>query len=371
MTEIAVTMYTDSYEDYVLSLAPELASRCELTLIQPASWTTPAAGDSAEQRSQGAVRPVSLPRVRDPRRFRAISGVVSSLGRSGADIVHVQQSGDPWFSLAMLAHRPKVPTVVSIHDVTPHPGDGTQIPGGNLMQRAWKHRVARFIVHAPDLVGELSHAWGIDPGRVRVIDHGELGSLYRSRVGVQRPRATREPATVLFYGRRWPYKGLSVLVSALNLMASVTGELRLIVAGQGEPLEPTLAGLSTQVAVERHDKRVDDATTVDLFDRATLVCLPYVEASQSGVAALAIGLGTPVVASNVGGIPRLIRDGREGLLVPPGDPHALATALTTVIDDPTLQASMAAACIDRANGDLSPAAIAQATLAVYREVLGR
>jgi glycosyltransferase involved in cell wall biosynthesis len=246
-----------------------------------------------------------------------------------------------------------------------------QIPGGNLMQRAWKDRVARFIVHAPELVAELEHTWGIDPARVRVVDHGELGSLYRSRVGAERPRAVREPATVLFYGRRWPYKGLSVLVSALNQMASATSGLRLIVAGQGEPLEPTLATLSPQVTVERHDRRVDDTTTVDLFDRATLVCLPYIEASQSGVAALAIGLGTPVVASDVGGIPRLIRHGHEGHLVPPGDPIALAAALTAVIDNPTLQASMSAASLDRATGDLSPAAIADATMAVYREVLGR
>jgi glycosyltransferase involved in cell wall biosynthesis len=368
MTAIAVTMYTDSYDDYVLSLAPTLATRCDLTLVRPTSWTRPVA---APPNASLAIRRVSLPRVRDPRRFRATSGVVRSIGRSGADIFHLQQSGDPWFSLAMLAHRPKVPTVVSIHDVTPHPGDGMQIPGGNLMQRAWKDRVARFIVHAPELVAELEHTWGIDPARVRVVDHGELGSLYRSRVGAERPRAVREPATVLFYGRRWPYKGLSVLVSALNQMASATSGLRLIVAGQGEPLEPTLATLSPQVTVERHDRRVDDATTVDLFDRATLVCLPYIEASQSGVAALAIGLGTPVVASDVGGIPRLIRHGHEGHLVPPGDPIALAAALTAVIDNPTLQASMSEASLDRATGELSPAAIADATMAVYREVLGR
>jgi glycosyltransferase involved in cell wall biosynthesis len=124
------------------------------------------------------------------------------------------------------------------------------------------------------------------------------------------------------------------------------------------------------VTVELIDRYLSTEETLDAFDRATLVCLPYLESSQSGVAAMAVGLSTPAVATAVGGLPDLLRPGREALVVPPGDAAALAAAIDRVLDDGELRARMMASSSARAAGDLSWSSIAAATSAVYRLAIG-
>jgi glycosyltransferase involved in cell wall biosynthesis len=72
---------------------------------------------------------------------------------------------------------------------------------------------------------------------------------------------------------------------------------------------------------------VDDQQAAGMFTLADALVLPYREASGSGVAALALHYHTPVVASRVGGLAESIIEGETGMLVPPGDPAALATAI--------------------------------------------
>ena len=77
-----------------------------------------------------------------------------------------------------------------------------------------------------------------------------------------------------------------------------------------------------------------------LFEEASLVVLPYVEASQSGVVQTAYAFHTPVVASAVGGLPEAVVDGITGRLVPPKDPSALAAAVSELLLNKTLRARM-------------------------------
>jgi starch synthase len=85
----------------------------------------------------------------------------------------------------------------------------------------------------------------------------------------------------------------------------------------------------------------------------------------------AMACGCAVVASAVGGIPEVVADGETGLLVPPGEPEALATAINSVIRDPGLAAALGARGRERAVAEFSWAAVAAQTAQLYAELAGR
>jgi glycosyltransferase involved in cell wall biosynthesis len=108
-----------------------------------------------------------------------------------------------------------------------------------------------------------------------------------------------------------------------------------------------------------------------IFQRASIIALPYLDATQSGVAALAATYGRPVVASRTGGLPEMVREGLSGLLVEPGDPDQLANAIRALVEQPALAANLAAGARQLARTDLSWEAIAERTMAVYLQARGR
>src|SRR5512146_668340 len=83
--------------------------------------------------------------------------------------------------------------------------------------------------------------------------------------------------------------------------------------------------------------RICDEQRAELFRNASVVVLPYIEASQSGVVPLAYQYGKPVVATHVGGLPEAVENGRTGLVVPPRDERALASAILRLLGDAELR----------------------------------
>ena len=109
---------------------------------------------------------------------------------------------------------------------------------------------------------------------------------------------------------------------------------------------------------------VSGAELAGAFEAADLVVLPYRESDQSGVLFTALAFGKPLLLSDVGGFGEI--EGAE--LVPAGDPHALAAALTALLGDPAKLERMAAASRAAADGPLGWDSIAQRTLALYEAV---
>mgnify|MGYP002682685571 CR=1 FL=1 len=105
-----------------------------------------------------------------------------------------------------------------------------------------------------------------------------------------------------------------------------------------------------------------------LLARSSVILLPYLEATQSGVIPLAYGAERPVVATSVGAIPEIVENGRTGLLVPPGDASALAAGTIRLLGDQELAKRVAAAGRKYAEEHLSWEAVAEATVPVYEEI---
>jgi glycosyltransferase involved in cell wall biosynthesis len=153
-------------------------------------------------------------------------------------------------------------------------------------------------------------------------------------------RAVRKRANgsvwVGLLGRIEKYKGLDVFLDALKLVEDLRPDLvsmtRAIIAGQGKFNKSGFGGLAINVTFK--NRFLSDVEFHQLMADLDVLVLPYVEATQSGVAAMALTYGTRIVASDVGGIRCLLEahHAGTGVLIPPRDPKALAAAIIVQVD---------------------------------------
>jgi len=163
--------------------------------------------------------------------------------------------------------------------------------------------------------------------------------------------AGRRPGPVVgLVCRLAPEKGGDVLLRAAALLRPALPGLRVSVVGDG-PVRPTLEALARRLgladAVAFCGFQPDAARLIAGMD---VLAVPSRSDGSPLVVLEALTAGVPVVASAVGGIPDQVRDGREALLVPPGDAVALAAALRAVLTDPARARALGAAGRRRAAG---------------------
>jgi len=139
-----------------------------------------------------------------------------------------------------------------------------------------------------------------------------------------------EGPVLLFFGFVRAYKGLHVLLDA---MPEVLGLMKATLLVAGEFYEDKSSyikktedlGIAGSVVIL--DRYIPNEAVAGYFSAADLLVLPYRSATQSGITQIAYVFDLPVVATNVGGLPEVVKDGETGYLVPPDDPHALAEAI--------------------------------------------
>lgn len=145
----------------------------------------------------------------------------------------------------------------------------------------------------------------------------------------------REPGLVVFSGRCEASKGIFDLLDAAGVLRAQVPGLRIECAGDGDlgKVQRYAASMNLAPRVKMRGWLRKEASE-QLLSRASVFVLPsYAEGLPMSVLE-AMAAGCPVVATRVGGIPDLVTDGVDGLLVPPGDPHALAAALQKILRDP-------------------------------------
>jgi len=314
-----------------------------------AEFVAVAAGPSVRRRTlEGRVR--SLRALGGARRARR------ELRRFDADVVHLQESiGNDLRLIYASGARPRR-FALTIHDPVRHPGDDAS-RSSTLTNRALVRTAGLIFVHGDALrkeLAELAHP----RAPIVVVPHGVDPAAAEPAPLPRRP-------SILFFGRLGYYKGIDVLLDAMAAVWEQQPGATLTIAGAGELADhPALA--DPRVAVRR--EHVPDAELPQLFAAATCVALPYRQASQSGVGALAKRYGRGLVVSAVGGLPELVGDG-SGLAVPAEDPPALARALTEVLGDRGLAERLGRAAHATAVGGADWDSVAALTLAAYEEHL--
>jgi glycosyltransferase involved in cell wall biosynthesis len=154
--------------------------------------------------------------------------------------------------------------------------------------------------------------------------------------------ASKAPLRLLYAGRLAVEKGVVVLLAACQLLRDRGTRYSLELIGDGT-LRPALERRARELGVSDRVRFLGSVPRQQLgahYRRADLVCMPSLDEPFGAVAVEALMAGTPVVASEVGGLPFVVRHGENGLLVPPDEPATLAGALALLDQDRTRLASL-------------------------------
>jgi len=118
-----------------------------------------------------------------------------------------------------------------------------------------------------------------------------------------------------------------------------------------------------------HNYRIPYKEGAEIFQRCSVVALPYIDASQSGVISTAYGFKKPVVVTDVGAIPEIVDDRKTGFIVPPKNSGALADAIVKLLKDEKLRREMGENAYKKLKTDMSWNKIAEKTIKVYKEAM--
>jgi glycosyltransferase involved in cell wall biosynthesis len=225
-------------------------------------------------------------------------------------------------------HRAGALYIPIVHDAAAHPGDLT----------AWANRLISRSVAEADLVITLSEAVARQLLAAHRVAEAKLRTLFLPDLSYVQAVTKRQPQggeakRLLFLGRLMKYKGLSMFLDAVELLLKENIAVSVGVFGEGniDDSLPRLRKLGAEV-VNRWLSSDEIADTLNRFD---VMVLPYLEASQSGVAATAFGAGLPVVATPVGGLVEQVIDGHTGVLAKSCSAMDFALAVRRVVLDAT------------------------------------
>jgi glycosyltransferase involved in cell wall biosynthesis len=339
---------------YGWSMAEALAARCDIAVVYSS------AAENADRWPQLGVPhlavdtfssiPEMLLSLVSVRRFARIRAFARAFE---PDVIYYP-GGHAWKPVLDRILPGSAQTVLTVHDPDLHPGEDSVLH--RLLDR-----VNRLRVHGYVLLNEAARQpfiarHGIDAKRVTVIPHGVFDDLTKIDGSLAdsfdlAPLASLAGAYLLFIGRIRPYKGLEILLRAYR-DASEMRDVPLVIAGSGElsAEERLLLDELEGRPVHLVNRWLDSGEVSALTAAARFVVLPYLSATQSGVIPLASASGVPAIASDSGGIAEQVVDGRTGILVPAGDPRALARALAEAhaMDEESYRA-MSRACADHAS----------------------
>ena len=308
--------------------------------------------------------------------YNPLSWIQEGLFPKG-DVLHAQWWSLPlapiYFCICLIFKLRGKPIVFTVHNVHSHDPSTLFRQVSRLLFRL----ADQFIVHTEQNRIQLTTFYGIAPARISLIPHGSLDFHVRRFVDPESIRQSMglgpQHKVVLLFGAIRRYKGVDTALKAFAQVVSRMPECRLMIAGKlwekWEPYQRLIDDLGVTEQILSFLDYIPSGEVYRYFCAADLVILPYHHFdSQSGVGSTAISFRKPMIVSDVGGLPELVRDRR--FVVPPRDPEALANAIITCFQNPDLLSTMAKDA-DTVAQKLSWPAIARKTCDVYQRVLVR
>lgn len=261
-----------------------------------------------------------------------------------ADLVHLHSFGDAAHVAAMAERACGLPCSLTLHGPPSVWGGDIALKGENArhifaVTRALAEEIAVLCPGRP--VSALS--MGIDIDRFRWVERPD--------------RKAGDPWTLCTIARLHPGKGHVRVLEAVRRLRDEGHDLRYLIAGSGPAegeIREAIGRLRLEDAVQMLGP-LSGEEVAGLMGRCDIKVLAS-DGEAAPVSVMeAMATGLPVICSRIGGTPDMIEDGKQGLLVPPGDTAALVDALRRMIEAPDLAASMRVAARQKAVEDFDSA----------------
>jgi glycosyltransferase involved in cell wall biosynthesis len=291
-------------------------------------------------------------------------------------VVHFIWIVSPWLDywLIRLLQLAGCRVIYTAHNPFPH-----EPKAGDIRKYCRIYQKVNHIIALTQYTrNEIMAHCGISAEKISVLPHGDYEALF-SRYGVNNKLAkeVRQKAgnrkIIAFLGHIRPYKGLEVFVDAFRLIKQripdsfflITGS---VLVGDKKDWEEKFAE-SCKLEDLWTDLRFVPVEDIKAYLSVIDVLIqPYISASQSGNTVMAYATGVPVISTNVGGLTEMIEEGKTGYVIAPGDPEAIADAVSKCFKNDNYK-KMSQNARRAATEQFNWKKIAEQTAAVYRQVI--
>jgi len=365
-------------QSHVVGLASELAKRGHEVVIITKEMNSikghPLVLNAEHIRLKQAKPMAPIPLIFVPPSLAELQGI---LKREDFDIVHAHHAFTPTSLMSVSsAKKLGIPTVLTNHSMfLLHDSDYfwttmsyLLFPFRRYINKADKiiavsQAAAEFIEHFTRRDKIVVIPNGVDITRFNPVNSTVPGSL---------PLSTPEKPIILYVGRLAYRKGIHVLLKAMPYILEAIPQTRLLIAGSGY-MEGLIRLLVKSLNLEDHVELlgfVPDDELPSLYNLSDLFVLPSIYCESFGITLLeAMASGTPIVASETGGVPEVIENEVDGILFEKGNEIDLADAVVKVLSSPTLAEELAKNARKKVEERYSWTVVGEAIEEVYKDVM--
>ena len=255
-----------------------------------------------------------------------------------ASVIHIVMSSPlDWLYLSFI-RRYRIPTILTIHDYHRHPGEESKVL--DFVDQRIRAAVSHFAVLSDNVLQRVV----ADAQETRPVILAKPGLVTRTEhaCGPRRFPQNR-PARLIFFGRIQRYKGIDLLLDAFAQVRNRFPDVTLTIAGSGD-FSPYRAKADKISGILLHNEWLDDARLCQLLAENDLAIMPYIEASQSGVASDCFWAALPSVVTPIGGLTEQFQAGRHALFAENISAKAIATAIETYLTDSSVYEAISFNC---------------------------
>jgi len=349
-----IVIISFAFYDYCIQFANALSKKENVTIILPKNRIL----KEQERRIASKVTKMLVyqPRKRCLTNILMILKIKRIINDANPDIIHFQY-GYIWLPF-ILPFLKQYKIVTTIHDVMEHPGEETlEMKINHFVMRMISDKI---ILHSKKLKRNFIKKYGYT-GKVCIIPHGNF-EIYKKY-----KKYKEEKNWILFFGRIWEYKGLKYLIKAEPLIRKEVKNFKIVIAGRGEDFKKYDSMIQKKENFIIHNYYIPECKMVELFQKSSIVVLPYIEASQSGVIPVVYQFKKPVISTDVGALSDVVINNKTGLLIKPRMVKKLADSIVYLLQRPKLRKKMGEAGYKFAKEELSWDKIANMTIEVYKD----